>query len=109
VRDWVEAHLGPDEVIAAVGNGQRVGYYARQPTVAVPNPFFTARPWDLTTLHDAVQRYGIRLVVSSGETGTAFFAPGIPAWLVPVHQSSGVRIFRVGADTGSRRDNGGTR
>lgn len=109
VKAWVDANLAPDEVIAAVGNGQRIGYYTRRPTVAVPNPLFTARPWDLTTLHDAVRRHGVRIVVVTREAGAAFLAQGIPAWLVPVQQFSEVHIFRVSLDTISNRANGGIR
>jgi hypothetical protein len=104
VKAWVDEHLASDDVIAAVGNGQRIGYFARRPTLAVPNPVFTARPWDLTTLHDATRRYGIHAVVLSGEAGAAFLEPGIPAWLVPAQQFSETQILRVVADTGSRRD-----
>ena len=109
VREWVEAHLAPHEVIGVVGNGQRIGYYSRRPTVAVPDAFFTARPWDLTTLRGAIRRYDIHAVVLSGAAGAAWFARGIPAWLTPAHQSSEVRIFRVSGDTVSSRENGGAR
>jgi len=109
VKEWVEAHLGPGEVIGVVGNGQRIGYYSGRLTVAVPDAFFTAQPWDLTTLQGAIRRYDIHAVVLSGAAGAAWFARGIPPWLTPAHQSSEVRIYRVSGDTVSSRENGGPR
>ncbi len=106
---WVNGHLAADAVIAAVGDGQRIGYYTRRPTVAVPNPRFTVRAWDLTALRMAVLRYRVRAVLVTGEEGAAFFSRGIPGWLTPEHEGSGVRIFRISSDLIPRSDQGAAR
>jgi hypothetical protein len=106
---WVNGHLAADAVIAAIGDGQRIGYYTRRPTVAVPNPRFTERAWDLTALQAVVLRYRVRAILVTGEEGAAFLARGIPGWLIPDHEASGVRIFRISSDTVPRRDRGEAR
>ena len=106
---WLDTNLPPGEVIAAVGDGQRVGYYTRRPTVAIPSSKFTARPWNLITLRTAVRQYGVRAVVVTGEEGTALLAHEIPGWLLPAYETSGVRIFRVAPESVPSRNDSGAR
>ena len=106
---WVTAHLAPDAVIAAVGDGQRIGYYTRRPTVAIPNGRFTARTWDDAALRAAVVHYRVQVLVVTGEEGAAFMNGGIPAWLTAEPEGAGMRVYRIRSDTARAHDDGGTR
>jgi hypothetical protein len=101
VLAWVRQHTAPDGVILAVGDGQRLAYFAERPTVVIAPARWTALRWDERFLRCMVSRYRVRAVlVSSGlrEVDYPPFVLGLaagqaPAWLDPVYLSREARVY----------------
>ena len=101
VLAWIRTHIAPNQVILAVGDGQRLGYFAQRSTVVVAPARWTAQRWDEPFLRCIVHRYQVHaLLVSPGlrEADYPPFMLGLaaghpPTWLDPVQVSPKVRGY----------------
>lgn len=86
---WVKLHTGPNDVIMAIGDGQRIGYQSARPTAVVPQSRFTAFVWDEGRIHRIAREYRVRVFIISRAVREAEYTPfaaelasgRAPAWL----------------------------
>jgi hypothetical protein len=106
LADWLMARTPQDEVIMVVGDGQRIGYYARRPTLAVPVMRYTSHEWSESELRAVAARFGARtLVVARTEDPDAYgpFPASLlrgerAAWLAPLATLEQAFVYRMDLD-----------
>lgn len=106
VGDWLRSRVSAEHPV--LGNEpQLLGAALKRPVVGLAAPQYTPRTWTADAALRLIRAYGVEHVVlfldplASGRAEdrlpvlVELAAGTVPAWLVPVHVSNAVRVYRV--------------
>lgn len=100
---WITENTERHEPIVVIGDGQAIGYYSMQPTLAVPVTRFTAFEWNEERIANTAERYRANILVL-GRTddlaqyeafATSLLSGYLPEWLEIAQTFDNAIIYRI--------------